>query len=116
MASNVRFVDNSDVILRRVESNSQAAMKAVSEMLVEAVEEFITIARAAKVRGVISHHKAAYAKNHGNVKTTLPMMETANAEGCDIYCDVYPYTASKTSLSSRFIPKEYINSHLPEYL
>ena len=87
-----------------------------SEKLVEAVEEFITIARAAKVRGVISHHKAAYAKNHGKVKTTLAMLEKANAEGCDIYCDVYPYTASKTSLSSRFIPKEYINSHLPEYL
>ena len=41
MASNVRFQDNSDVILRRVASNSQAAMKAVSEMLVEAVEEKI---------------------------------------------------------------------------
>ena len=41
MASNMRFVDNSDVILRRVASNSQAAMKAVSEMLVEAVEEKI---------------------------------------------------------------------------
>ena len=41
MASNVRFVDNSDVILRRVASNSQAAMKAVSEMLVDAVEEKI---------------------------------------------------------------------------
>lgn len=41
MASNVRFVDNSDVILRRVASNSQAAMKAVSEMLVEAVDEKI---------------------------------------------------------------------------
>ena len=41
MASNVRFVDNSDVILRRVAFNSQAAMKAVSEMLVEAVEEKI---------------------------------------------------------------------------
>lgn len=41
MASNMRFVDNSDVILRRVASNSQAAMKAVSETLVEAVEEKI---------------------------------------------------------------------------
>lgn len=41
MASNVRFVDNSDVILRRVASNSQAAMKAVSEIMVEAVEEKI---------------------------------------------------------------------------
>lgn len=39
--ADVKFVDNSDVILRRVAQNSQAAMKAVSEMLVEAVEEKI---------------------------------------------------------------------------
>lgn len=41
MASNVRFVDNSDVILRRIASNSDAAMKKVSEMLVEAVQDKI---------------------------------------------------------------------------
>lgn len=39
--ADVKFVDNSDVILRRVAQNSQAAMKLVSEMLVEAVEEKI---------------------------------------------------------------------------
>ena len=39
--ANVRFVDNSDVILRQVASNAETAMKAVSEMLVEAVEEKI---------------------------------------------------------------------------
>ena len=39
--ADVKFVDNSDVILRKVAANAQVAMKAVSEMLVEAVEEKI---------------------------------------------------------------------------
>lgn len=87
-----------------------------SDQLEEAVEEFISIVKAAGCRGVISHHKAAYRQNHGKVKKTLAMVEQANREGCEIYCDVYPYTASKTALSARFIPKAYINGNLPETL
>ena len=86
------------------------------DLLIEAVEEFITIAKAAQIRGVISHHKAAWKQNHGKVKKTLAMIEKANREGCDIYCDVYPYTASKTSLSARFILKEYCDGKVPEHL
>ena len=41
MAGNVRFVDNSDVILRKVASNCQAAMEQVGELLVEAVQNKI---------------------------------------------------------------------------
>ena len=78
-----------------------------SDKLEEAVEEFITIVRQTGVRGVISHHKAGYAPNHGKVKKTLRMIEQANAQGCDIYCDVYPYIASRTSVCSVFIPREY---------
>lgn len=39
--SNVKFVDNSDFILRKVAANCEDAMKAVGEMLVEAVQEKI---------------------------------------------------------------------------
>lgn len=84
--------------------------------VIESVEEFITIAKAAQIRGVVSHHKAAQAQNHGKVKTTIAMLEKANAEGCDLYCDVYPYTASHTRLAACFIPSAYVNSHLAEYL
>lgn len=36
-----KFVDNSDIILRRMGTNSQKAMNQVAEMLVEAVQEKI---------------------------------------------------------------------------
>ena len=84
--------------------------------LIDAVEEFITVAKAAGVRGVISHHKAAQKRNHGKVKTTIAMMEQANREGCDIYCDVYPYTASATRLSATFVPIEYDTDKVKEYV
>lgn len=75
--------------------------------LVDATEEFIEVIRAAGVRGVLSHHKASMKENWGKVEHTLRLIDKANEEGVDVYCDVYPYTASHTSLSATFIPKEY---------
>ena len=77
-----------------------------ADTLVEAVEEFLSVIKDSGCRGVFSHHKAAYKNNWGKVKTTLKMIDDANASGMDVYCDVYPYIASHTSLSTRFIPKE----------
>jgi len=77
------------------------------EFLIKAVREFITIVEASGARGVISHHKAMVNENHGKVNTTLRMIDEANARGCEIFMDVYPYTASHTSLSARFIPPKY---------
>ncbi len=84
----------------------------------EAVTEFITIIKASGARGIVSHHKAMHKKNHGKVNNTLKMIEAANAEGFDIYCDVYPYIASETTLEARFIPGEYRkeSERLVEYL
>lgn len=78
-----------------------------SNKLVEAVAEFIEIAKETGARGVISHHKACLEPNYGKVNTTLKMIDEANAEGADIYMDVYPYTATGTTHSIRFVPKEY---------
>ena len=77
------------------------------DSLIDAVGEFIEIAKASGARGVISHHKTCFERNYGKVKTTLEMIDEANQNGADIYLDVYPYTASSTSHSTRFIPKEY---------
>ena len=74
--------------------------------VIESVAEFIEIIRQSGARGVISHHKSARKPNWGKVNTTLKMIDAANAEGLDIYCDVYPYIASNTSASATFIPKE----------
>nr|MBQ4319256.1 D-aminoacylase [Clostridia bacterium] len=75
--------------------------------LIKAVTEFIEIIEKSGARGVISHHKAMVRENWGKVNTTLRMIDEANARGCEIFCDVYPYTASSTSLSARFMPPEY---------
>ena len=75
--------------------------------LIKAVAEFIEIAERSGARAVISHHKASgRPENWGKVTHTLRMIDEANGRGCDIYCDVYPYTASSTPLSSKFFPKE----------
>lgn len=63
-----------------------------------AVEEAITICQASGVRGVISHHKAVGKDNWGKVNKTLAALMQAQANGIDIYCDIYPYTALNTSL------------------
>jgi len=77
------------------------------DSLVEACKEFLEVIRVSGAKAVFSHHKAMYQRNWGKVNETLKLIDRANEAGCDIYCDVYPYTASMTSLSARFIPKEY---------
>lgn len=84
-----------------------AHMRNEGDRLVEAAEEFIGIAKASGARAVISHHKSAQKQNWGKINTTLRMIDEANAGGADVYCDVYPYTASHTSLSATFVPKEF---------
>lgn len=74
--------------------------------LVQAVEEFIEVIRASGTRGVISHHKSSIKENWGKVKHTLKIIDEANAQGVEVYCDVYPYVASSTSVSATFVPKE----------
>lgn len=72
-----------------------------------AVEEMIEVAKYSGARCVLSHHKAEYKENWGKVNHTLRMIDEANEEGYDIYCDVYPYNASHTYLPSMVIPEEY---------
>ena len=76
------------------------------DRLFEAVEEFLTVLRASGARGVLSHHKAVGRKNWGKITESLAMLDAAAAEGIEVWCDVYPYCASSTSISTRFVPKE----------
>ena len=75
--------------------------------LIESVEEYLTIIKKSGCRAVFSHHKAAQRQNWGKVKITLEMIDKANRDGADIYLDVYPYTASATSVIARFVPKMF---------
>lgn len=83
-----------------------AHIRGEGNTLIDAVTEFIEIIRQSGARGVISHHKATGEANWGKVRKTLQMIDDANAEGLEIYCDVYPYCASSTSLCSYIIPKD----------
>lgn len=72
--------------------------------LVKAVAEAIQIGREASSRVEISHHKACGRSSWGAVDTTLKMIEDARSEGVDVAFDVYPYTASCTSLDTVIPP------------
>ncbi|HEX9907736.1 MAG TPA: D-aminoacylase [Thermoplasmata archaeon] len=72
--------------------------------LEEAVSEAIRIGRESNIRVEISHHKACGRPNWGKVKRTIQMIDTARTEGIDVGFDVYPYTASCTSLDTILPP------------
>ena len=71
-----------------------------TDMVLEAVAEAITIAEHAGVALHLSHHKIAGAANWGRSRETLALIAEKRAAGVDITLDVYPYTASSTSLHS----------------
>ena len=83
-----------------------AHIRSESDNLIEAVEEFLCVVKETGLRAVFSHHKSAWKKNWGKVKKSLSILQQAIDEGYDIYCDVYPYTASNTSLKTVIIPRE----------
>ncbi|WP_197284982.1 N-acyl-D-amino-acid deacylase family protein [Sciscionella sediminilitoris] len=76
-------------------------MRDEGDALLDAVDEAIGTARRSGVRLQVSHLKAMGPANHGKVADALRRIESARAEGIDVACDVYPYAASSTRLSSR---------------
>lgn len=76
-------------------------MRDESADLLPAVAEALEAARASGVRLEISHLKAMGPANHGAVRAALAAIEEARADGVDVTADVYPYTASSTTLTSR---------------
>jgi N-acyl-D-amino-acid deacylase len=72
--------------------------------LLKAVDEAIRIGRSAGVKVQISHHKAIGPRNWGLVDDSMKMIEAARESGVDVAFDVYPYTASCTSLHAILPP------------
>jgi N-acyl-D-amino-acid deacylase len=66
--------------------------------LLTAVNEAIRIGREGELPVQISHVKAAGRPNWGKIGEALDLIDAARAEGLDVMGDVYPYTASSTSL------------------
>jgi N-acyl-D-amino-acid deacylase len=66
--------------------------------LLDAVAEAIRVGREAELPVQVSHIKAAGRPNWGKVERALALIDAARAEGLDVTADVYPYTASSTTL------------------
>jgi N-acyl-D-amino-acid deacylase len=74
------------------------------DRLLEAVDELITIAGRAGVRGEIYHLKQAGRANWSKLGAVIERVERARAEGLDISADMYPYTAGATGLNATMPP------------
>jgi len=66
--------------------------------LLDAVTEAIRVGREGDLPVQVSHIKAAGRPNWGKVAQALALIDAARAEGLDVMADVYPYTASSTTL------------------
>lgn len=75
--------------------------------VLNSVRETIDTAMAAGCRLNISHLKIAGVPNWGKSGEILEMIEEAAAKGLDVMYDVYPFTASMTSLQSILPPHEH---------
>ncbi|MGW3495473.1 N-acyl-D-amino-acid deacylase family protein [Streptomyces sp. NPDC001020] len=70
----------------------------------EALDEAVAIAQASGAALHVSHHKTAGKYGWGGTERTLPRLERLRAEGMDLTCDVYPYTAASTALAAMLPP------------
>ncbi|MEU6162397.1 D-aminoacylase [Streptomyces sp. NPDC047130] len=100
------FADRDEIVALAAEAARHDLLYAThmrdeGDHLVEALTEALDTARAAGVRLQVSHLKAMGPANHGKVRQALALIEAAASDGLDVACDVYPYTASSTRLTSR---------------
>ncbi len=79
-------------------------MRSEGNKLLQAVEEMITIAQAAKVHGEIYHLKAAGIGNWGKMDSVIKRIERARREGIDIAANMYTYTAGATGMTAAMPP------------
>ncbi len=66
--------------------------------LLDSVAEAIRVGREGGLPTQVSHIKAAGRLHWGGVKDALGLIDAARAEGLDVMADVYPYTASSTTI------------------
>ena len=75
-----------------------------SDQLCESVDEALKIGDESGVSVEISHHKALGKANWGKVEESLKMLKSARQRGINVNCDVYPYSAAFTTVSSLLPP------------
>ncbi|MFC1661732.1 amidohydrolase family protein, partial [Gemmatimonadota bacterium] len=79
-------------------------LRSEGNQLMEALEEFLTIAREAGVPAEIYHLKAAGEDNYGKLDQMIERVDEARAQGLRITADMYTYTAGATGLGAAMPP------------
>lgn len=74
-------------------------LRSEGDTLVEAVEEFVSIARETGIRAEIYHFKASGTENWDKLDEAIGVIERAQEEGLEITTDMYMYPASSTGLN-----------------
>jgi dihydroorotase/N-acyl-D-amino-acid deacylase len=80
-------------------------MRDEASKVIESVKETIEIGELGGVPTHVSHHKIIGKANWGKSVETLRLIDEARARGIDVTLDVYPYTASATTIHSALLPK-----------
>ncbi len=75
-------------------------MRDEADYVLDSVRESINAIRDTGGRLQISHIKATDLHNHGRVSQALELIDAARASGIDVAADVYPYTASSTTMTA----------------
>ena len=79
-------------------------MRDEASKVVDSVRETIEIGEKGGLPTQVTHHKVIGKANWGKTVETLRLIDEARARGVDATLDVYPYTASSTSIASALLP------------
>ena len=89
-------------------------MRDEASKILESVKETIAIGEQGGVPTHISHHKVIGKSNWGRSVETLKLVDEARARGVDVTIDLYPYTASATSIHGALMPGWALEGGLKE--
>jgi N-acyl-D-amino-acid deacylase len=91
-------------VLPRYDGLLATHIRGEGNSLIPSITEVIWIAERCGCPLQISHLKAAGTGNWGSVIEAMELVEDARSRGLDVTCDVYPYTAGSTSLTTLLPP------------
>jgi len=87
-------------VLKKHNAILSVHMRSESTKIFEAVNEMLAVARGSGVHVEISHLKLIGKPQWGKAQELLELIKAGRAEGLDITCDQYPYTATSTNMSA----------------
>ena len=99
------FADAVEVVeLAKVARFHISHMRDEAGRLVDSVRENIRVGEDGGIPTQVTHHKAVGKAAWGKTAETLRLIDDARQRGIDVTLDVYPYTASATSIQAALVP------------